>query len=818
MNIPRELRYAIRGLRRSPGFTATVMLTLGLGIGVNAAMFGAIDRLMFRPFPLLRDPGNVNRVYLQFNRAEPVTQSVFQYTRYRDLARWTSSFSQHAAIAEWRLAVGPSDEGRELQTAGVSASFFRFFDASPALGRYFDATEDSVPRGANVAVLAYDYWQSAFGGRNVLGQKLDVGPLVTTIIGVAPKGFVGVAEGEPPVVFLPITTLAYGLGQGDAQNFARRYHWDWIGMIVRRKPGLSTEQASADLRQAYVQSWNAQRLLDSYLPPAETMSLRAVAGAVRAAAGPDAGRESRTLLWVGGVAVIVLLIACANVMNLMLARVLRRRREIAVRLALGARRRRLARQLFVEGALLATLGCLTGIVVAQWISVALRHLLLHDASALDERTVMIAAAFALVAGVLTSIGPALFAVRGDLSTLLRAGMREGSYQRSRTRSALLIAQSALSVVLLVGAGLFLRSLDNVRSQRLGWDPAPVLIADFNYRGLEMDTSAKSALRARLLDAARSIPGVEHAARIDALPFGTSMMPLFVNGIDSVQRLGRFNFQATTPDLFNVLGTRIIRGRGFTSQDRGEGARVAVISQSMGRLLWPGKDPIGQCFRLSSPTTPCTTVIGIAEDAVQYSITDNDRLLYYMPDEGPLPVRPGRRILLRMAGSDPPAQIERVRRALQQVMPGAAYVTVASLEDLVARQRRSWRLGASLFAAFGALALVVAAVGLYGVITYDVAQRRHELGVRVALGAQAWHVVSLVVDQAISVAGAGVACGLVTVLLVGHWVQPLLFHESARDPLILGAVALTIGIVALIASAAPALRASRANPSTALRSD
>jgi ABC-type antimicrobial peptide transport system permease subunit len=212
------------------------------------------------------------------------------------------------------------------------------------------------------------------------------------------------------------------------------------------------------------------------------------------------------------------------------------------------------------------------------------------------------------------------------------------------------------------------------------------------------------------------------------------------------------------------------------------------------------------------------VIGIAEDAVQYSITDNDRLLYYMPDEGPLPVRPGRRILLRMAGSDAPAQIERVRRALQQVMPGAAYVTVASLEDLVARQRRSWRLGASLFAAFGALALVVAAVGLYGVITYDVAQRRHELGVRVALGAQAWHVVGLVVDQAISVAGAGVACGLVTVLLVGHLVQPLLFHESARDPLILGAVALTIGIVALIASAAPALRASRADPSTALRSD
>ena len=794
------------------------MLTLGLGIGVNAAMFGAIDRLMFRPFPLLRAPGSVNRVYLQLSRAERVTQSVFPYTRYRDLARWTSSFSQYAAICEWRLAVGPSDEGRELQTAGVSSSFFRFFDAPPALGRYFGAAEDSVPRGANVAVLSYDYWQTAYGARNVLGQTLQAGPLAMTIIGVAAKGFAGVAEGTPPVVYVPITTLAYGLDQGDAQNFARRYHWDWIGMIVRRKPGVSTEVASADLRQAFIQSWNAQRILDSYLPPAETSRLRAFAGAVRVAAGPDAGRESRTLLWVGGVAVIVLLIACANVTNLMLARVLRRRREIAVRLALGVGRRRLARQLFVEGALLASSGGLTGILVAQWVSVAFCRLLLHDASGLDTRTVMIAAAFALVAGILTSTGPALFAVRGDLSTLLRAGMREGSYQRSRTRSALLVAQSALSVVLLVGAGLFVRSLANVRSQRLGWDPAPVLIADFNYRGLAMDTSAKSALRARLLETARSIPGVDHAARIDALPFGTSMMPLFVTGIDSVQRLGRFNFQATTPDLFNVLGTRIIRGRGFTSQDRGEGARVAVISQSMGRLLWPGKDPIGQCFRLASPTTPCTTVIGIAEDAVQYSITDNDRLLYYMPDDGPLPVRPGRRILLRMAGSDAPAQIERVRRALQQVMPGSAYVTVASLEGLVDNQRRSWQLGASLFAAFGALALIVAAIGLYGVITYDVAQRRHELGVRVALGAQAWNVVRLVVDQAISVAGVGVAFGLMTVLLVGRWVQPLLFQESARDPLILGAVSLTIGVVALMASAVPALRALRADPSTALRSE
>lgn len=817
MQIPQDLRYAIRGLRRSRGFTATVMMTLGLGIGVNAAMFGAIDRLMFRPFPYLRDPATVNRVYLQFTREHRYTGSTYQYTRYTDLARWSSSFSQHAAVSEWHLAVGSSEEGRELPTAGVSASFFGFFDAQPALGRFFDATEDVVPRGADVVVLGYNYWQSAFGGRNVLGQTLQVGPLLLTIVGVAPKGFVGIAEQEAPAVFVPITTFAYALNQGDAKSFARRYHWDWMSMIVRRKPGVTAEAATADLTQAYVQSWNAQRLQDIWLPPAETRRPRAVAGAIRVAAGPDAGLESRTLLWVGGVAVIVLLIACANVTNLMVARVLRRRREIAVRLALGISRRRLAAQFLIESALLSLLGCLAGVVVALWVSAGIQRLLINDGSLLDWQTLLIAAAFAAAAGILTSIGPALLAVRGDLSTLLRAGMREGSYQRSRTRSALLIAQSALSVMLLVGAGLFVRSLDNVRRQHLGWDPTPVLIATPQYRGLEMDSSAKTAFRQRLLETARSIPGVEYVARVNGLPFSTSTYSLFVQGIDSVQRLGRFNYQATTPDYFNVVGTHIVRGRGFTAQDRGEGARVAVVSESMARLLWPGKDPIGQCFRLDTATTPCTTVIGVAEDAVQYSITDTDRLLYYMPDEEPPPIRPGNRLFLRVRG-DAPAQMERVRRALQRVMPAPAYVTVSSLEDLVANQRRSWRLGAALFVAFGALAVIVAAVGLYGVITYDVAQRMHELGVRIALGAQAWNIVRLVVEQAMSFASAGVTLGIAVAVVAARWVQPLLFQESARDPVILALVATTLVIVALLASATPALRASRADPSTALRGD
>jgi putative ABC transport system permease protein len=819
-----DLRYAVRGLWRSPGFTATVMLTLGLGIGANAAMFGAIDRLMFRPFPHLRDPVAVHRVYLETRgRGRVHTGTIYPYTRYLDLKRATNSFSQYAGVAEWRLAVGASDAGQERQTAGVSASFFSFFDVRPALGRFFDASEDSVPRGANVAVLGYGYWQTELGGRNVLGQTLQVGPLLTTIIGVAPEGFVGVSEREPPAVFLPITAFAYGLNQGDAQSFARRYNWDWMSVIVRRKPGVTVAAASADLSNAFAESLVAQRLEDSrWVAPLNVSRPRAIAGALKTAAGPDAGLESRTLLWVSGVAVIVLLIACANVANLMLARVLRRRREIALRIALGVGRRRLTAQLLTEGLLLALLGLISGVAVAEGLGVALERLLIQGSASFDVlsdwRTLALAGAVAVAAGVLAGIGPTLVAGQGDIAAALRAGAREGTYQRSRTRSALLILQSALSVVLLVGAGLFVRSLDNVRSQRLGWDPAPVLIVTPNYRGLQLDTSAKTTLRQRLLETAQSIPGVEHAARVNGLPFGTSMFPLFVDGIDSVARLGRFNYQATTPDYFDVVGTRILRGRGFTAQDRGASARVAVISQSMWRALWPGQDPVGRCFRLDADTMPCTTVIGVAEDAVQYSITDTDRLLYYMPDEQPAPVRPGNRLFLRMHDRNPSAQSERVRRALQRVMPAPAYVTVSSLEDLVDSQRRSWRLGATMFVAFGILALIVAAVGLYGVISYTVAQRMHELGVRIAVGARPVDIVRLVVAQGASFAAAGVTLGLAVVLVVGRWVQPLLFRESAADPLILAAVGLTIGLVAVLASTAPAIRATRADPSTALRSD
>ena len=383
---------------------------------------------------------------------------------------------------------------------------------------------------------------------------------------------------------------------------------------------------------------------------------------------------------------------------------------------------------------------------------------------------------------------------------------------------LLAAQAALSVTLLIGAGLFVRSLDNARNVRLGWDAAPIIVVEPNYRGLVLDSAAADATRRRLLNAARAIPGVQSATRINSTPFATSYRQLFVNGIDSVQRLGRFNYQATTPDYFDVAGTRIVRGRAFTRDERGQSGRVAVVSQAMARVLWRDADPIGQCFRVDADTMPCTRVVGVAEDVLQQSIDDAERLLYYIPDEGPPPMRPANRIWIRFAGDGPSAQLETVRRALQRVMPAPGYVSVSRLENIVDNQRRSWKLGATLFVALGVLALLVAAVGLHGVIGYSVSQRTHELGIRVALGAQVGNIVRLVVAQAVTLVAVGLGVGLIAAFGVAPWVQPLLFNESARDPVVFGGVTIVLAVVSVAGSAGPAWRASRADPNTALRSD
>jgi len=815
-----DLRYALRSLAKSPGFTLGVVLTLALGIGANVAMFSVVDRMLFRPPPLLRDPSATHRVYLTWmHRGEQVLDGGVQYARYVDLTNWATAFSRTALFTEHDLAIGVGTEAREMRVAAVSASFFGFFDAPPALGRYFTAVEDSPPNGTPVAVLAYAFWQTRYGGRSeALGSTLQIGPTIYTIIGVAPKGFVGLWQVQRPVAFVPITAYGSAMAAGMDRTWWRNYGWTWASMLVQRKPTVSVAAATADLTNAYLKSYAAEEATYPGTTPAALVRPRAVVASVLSERGPNQSSFAKVATWIAGVAVIVLLIACANVANLLLGRVLRRKREMAVRLALGISRVRLVSQLFTECVLLALVGGAAGLVVAEWGGAVLRAQFLARGSEVgvvgDGRTLWFAGAAALVAALLTGVAPAILSQRADVAGDLKAGAREGTFQRSRVRVALLLVQAALCVVLLVGAGLFVRSLRHVQQLPLGYDADPVLVVDLNMRGVRLDSAQQVALRRTLLDAAQVIPGVVHASPRVAVPFwGSYSVSLYVAGVDSVRRHGRFDFNAVGGDYFATMGTRVLRGRSISDHDVQGAPRVMVVSEAMAKALWPGREAIGQCVRVRFETAPCTYVVGIAENIKAEQLGDDPTFYYYLSWAQWAPENGG--LFLRMAG--PAARsTEMVRRRLQQDMPGAAYVTVTPLREILGERTRSWQLGATMFLAFGALALALAAIGLYSVMAYNVSQRTQELGVRAALGAQQRDLVRLVVNEGLTLGAAGIVIGVVIAFAGGQWLGPLLFQESPHDPLVFGFVTVVLLGVTVLASFVPSRRAARVDPMVALR--
>jgi predicted permease len=796
------------------------MLTFALGVGANAAMFSLIDRMMLRPPALMRDPASVHRVYMYRTLDGIESETGGQYARNADIARWTTnSFSSVAMHATRQLAVGVGQDAREVRIAIVSANFFGFFDAPPAAGRYFGASEDALSSASPVAVLSHATWQTQYGGRHdVIGSTVRIDAVVYTIIGVAAEDFVGLWPLRPPAAFIPVSTYAASvLGPAWQTTYSSSFG---IGSIGRRKPGVSVDAVSADLSRALVQSYRAEGRSEERLADLQP---RARAGSVLIERGPGQSDVARVATWLGGVAIIVLLIACANVASLLLVRALSKRREIAVRLALGVSRARLFTQLLTESMVLAVGGSILGMVVGTWMSAMLRVAFLPGTERLsvagDSRTLAFIGIITLVSGAFAGVLPALQARRLALTDDLKTGARAGTSRRSRTRSALLILQGALSLVLLVGAGLFVRSLRNVRDVRLGFDADPLLVVTLRWRDVKLDSAQTADLRLRLVGAATTVPGIQHASLQQAAPFGgMSDWPIAVAGVDSVRKFGRFEFNAVSPDYFATMGTRILRGRVFASADRAGARGVLVIGEAMGKVLWPGEDPLDKCVRIGIPpdTMSCRYVVGVAEDIHARGFGPQTRnFYYYIPaaqwhqQEGGLFVRVAR---------DPRGLMEPLRRRLQEEMPGSSYVTVAPLGDLVDAQSRSWVMGAAVFTTFGALALLLAAIGLYSVIAYNVAQRRQELAVRVALGAGTGDMIRLVVGEGVQLALTGIAAGSAIALIVAPRIAPLLFNQSPRDPLVFGTVAGALLVVAVSASLIPALRGARVEPSGVLRAE
>ena len=823
-SVGQDLRYAARGMRKNPGFTAAVVLTLALGTGANATMFGVVDRLLLQPPAHLRSPDEVHRVYLtangdNFGMSIGTNQS---YRRYQDLTSHARTASHIAAYYESDPVFGLGEGAREERAGFVSASFWPMFGAQPVLGRFFIPAEDQLPQGTAVAVLGYGYWQSHFGGaRDVLGKTIRIGRSDYTIIGVTPPGFSGLSL-RSIAAFIPLTAggadVFTEIGVGD--RWKESYRIGWLQTLVRRKPNVTVEAATADFTNAYRLSLEAQRPTEppGRVPSADSLRAKAELASVIRDRGPRRSQEATVAVWLVGVSVLVLLMACANVANLLVARAIRRRREIAVRLAVGVSRGRLLAQLLSESTLLAIAGGAVGVLVAQWGGGVLRALLLPDvewtSTVLDLRVIAVTVVLALVAGLLTGLAPMRQLSRADVVSDLRTGGRGVSLRGSRMRRGLLVLQGAISVVLLIGAGLFVRSFHNVRSLDLGFQPEHVIVAEVSARGAPIDSARRIELMDRIRERALTVPGVEHAAHTVTIPFSLQWnQNLVVPGIDTVSLRELFDVNPVGPDYFETMGVRVVRGRTIADADRAGGQPVAVLSQAAVRRIWPSEDPLGKCVKLEA-NGPCHVVVGIVGDIRGGFDEEPARHVYVAATQFPTP---DSRIFVRTRG-EAATRVEAVRRALQEVVPGAAFVSARPLDAIVAPQMRSWRLGATMFTIFGVLALVVAAVGLYSVVAYDVSQRTRELGVRVALGASAGTVLRLVVGEGVRVVAVGLIVGAAVSLAFASRIAPLLYEVSPKDPATYAGVVGVLLVVAVIASLAPALRAARVDPNVALRAD
>ena len=820
-----DLRYAVRQLRRSPGFSAALALTFALGIGANATMFEILDRLLFRPPAFMPDASRVGRVYLRSPRRDGTERidNNISYLRYTELRDHTRAFAQTAAVyQDDQRVIGMGNAAEAVSLGLVSASFWSMFDAPPAIGRYFTADEDRPPRGTNVVVLGYGYWQSRLGGDpKVIGRPLRVEGKMYTVIGVAPKGFHGIWA-TATAAYAPITAGGFDMLGNE------RYHLGhgmmWLEMIARLKPDATPEVANAELtrafRQSQVDAAAASTSGSSPVTPQILAVTRSEFAPLPMDRGPKRSASAKVATWLAGVAVIVLLIACANVANLLIARGIRRRREIAVRVALGVGRGRLVAQLLTESVVIAVLGGVLGLALAHWRGGAIRRVLLPDVDwsfvpIFDPRVMLFTTGVVLFTGFLTGLAPAVHAVRADVNASLKAGEREGGGNRSRLRSGLLVAQAALSVVLLVGAALFVRSLHNVQKLDLGWDPDRLLHVRLELRGTGVTDEQERAIMQRALDRVRAMPGVSSASTLVSVPFWITWSDdVFVPGMDSSEHQRTYVINPVGDDYFRTMGTRLLRGRAVGSSDPRDGRKVAVISEAMGKLLWKRKDPIGQCFRIGADTAPCNEVVGIAENMKFGDLGDDESMQVYLPASQS---RTTGGIVVRTPG-DPRAIAQPLRRDVQPLLPGMGYASVKPLASVLDSVVRQWRLGATMFTIFGALALLLAAVGLYGVIAYDVAQRMREMGVRVALGAQAADIRRLVLWQGIRVTALGVTLGAIVAFATVRYVEKLLFDTPAHDPVAFGAAVGTILLVAVVASLIPARRATRVDPVVALRTE
>jgi putative ABC transport system permease protein len=801
-NLVRDSRYALRMLVHSPVFTAVAVATFALGIGVNAAVFSVVSGVLLRPLPY-PEADRITMIWLD-NRREGIREDITSYPNYRDWRDQNTSYARLAAFTRTSFSLSGAGEPERLRGAQATASFFDVMGVTPSLGRLFtDAHE--TPGSDAVVLISHGLWQRRFGGSaDVLGRTVTLNGRAHEVIGVMPPELRVPSEAE----------LWKPLAPPEAVRESRGSFW--LPVIGRLRPGVTVEQAQADM------SGIAARI------EAADATMRGFGANVVPLHRQIVGDIERPLFVLQAAVAFVLLIACANLANLLLGRTAARRKELAIRTALGARRGRLVRQIVTETFVLALIGCTLGVLLAYW---ATDFFVALGGDSIPRREVIgidgpvlafsfgLAALCALVAGLI----PALQASRHVMVEHLREGGRQGTGAAGRrTRSLLVASEVALAFVLLAGAGVLVRTLWTMQRVDRGFAPQRIATMTLSLpASTHPGPPEVRAFYARLLERVRTLPGVESAALATDV-----LQPLVTNsGIFSIE--GRplpppeqrveYPYEVVSPGFFETLGIRLQSGRTFTDQDHADAPRAVIINETLARLGWPGQDPLGRRMRSGGDDSqsPWMTVVGVIRDVRRAAVSRAIRPELYLSS---LQVTPRTQMLVVRTAGAPAAIVPSVRREVQALDPQLPLFGVGTLEEALAGTLIQNRFQALLLSGFATIALLLAAVGIYGVTSHAVGQRTHEMGIRMALGAGALEVRRLILAQHLAPVAMGIGAGIAGALALSRSLRSLVYGVSVVDPLTFGAMTAALLAVAVLACWIPARRATRIDPLVALRAD
>lgn len=805
-----DVKFAARLLSKGRAFTAVALVTLALGIGANTAIFSVVNTVLLTPLRY-KQPDRLVMVW-EYNHplSHPEnTASPANYLEWRDR---NTVFEQLAATADEHDNLTGSGEPEQVAVQDVTPNLFSILGVEPLFGRTFTA-EDGIPGHDDVVILSFGIWQRKYGGdRNILGQKIYLNSHPQTVVGVMPRGFQlfvkeGTLIGEPSEIWTPFAFTAR----------AREQHGRWLTCVARLKPGVSLAQAQAEMDALSIE-------LQKKWPQADmgwTINLvplkEQFTGGIRPA-----------LLVLLGAVAFVLLIACANVANLFLARAASRRKEIAIRAALGAGRVRIARQLITESVLLAGLGGALGLFVAIWgtdglLALGPKELLGVSHVSTDGRVLAFTLGVSLITGVLFGIAPSLAALRTDVNTTLKEGSREGSFggRGNRLRSALVVAEIGLALVLLTGAGLLGRSFSKLLSVDPGFNPHNLLTMRLTLpnSAYPQDQNRSQFFR-QLLERVDALPGVRSASASSWLPFtglgaATGLTvegrPPLAPGVELV-----CDVRVIEPDYFRTLGIPLLRGREFTERESSVESHVVIVSEALAREYFPNEDPLGKriTIEMKDPKdNPPSEIIGIVGDVKHQTLDTAIRPMVYWPHPE---LAYGFMSLAVRTDGDPLRLAGAVRQQVRALDPNLAVSGIATMDQLLATSVAQARFSTLLLSIFAAVALLLAAVGIYGVMAYGVMQRVREIGIRMALGADAGTLKRMVLRDALRLSVAGIAIGLLAAFGLTRLMASLLFGVTPHDPVTFFGVAALLSFVALAASYIPARRATRVDPMVALR--